>query len=343
MKLPEPKYSTVSLIYKHYESIKDEPRPHLGASLLGHPCDRKIWLSFRWAVRPEFLGRMLRLFKRGHDEEAKIISDLRAIGCDVRKTGRNQLRVEFGSHVAGNLDGIIESGVPESPKKRHVLEMKTHNKKSFEDLVKNGVEKSKPEHYVQMQIYMLGAEIDRALYVAVCKDDDNLHVERVRLDESFAKKYVDRGKKIAMANRMPEPMSGASASWYVCKMCDSYKFCWEERITKHVNCRTCAHSTPMQDSTWRCERHESDGIPIAFQLDGCESHVLHPDVVPYQLKDSPDKWTAIYLINGKDVANGEGDRGVYTSKEILANPKMCAAGDEFVEGVREEFGGRISG
>jgi hypothetical protein len=40
------------------------------------------------------------------------------------------------------IDGVV-LGVPESPHKPHLLEIKTHNEKSFNDLVKNGVAKSK--------------------------------------------------------------------------------------------------------------------------------------------------------------------------------------------------------
>jgi hypothetical protein len=98
----------------------------------------------------------------------------------------------------------------------------------------------------------------------------------------------------------------------------------------------------LRESHWRCERHDADGIPVEFQREGCESHVLHPDLVPWKLKDGIGDWTAVYEIDGKDVANGEGDARVYTSLEILANPSMCASGDPFVEAVRETFDGRIT-
>ena len=114
MKIPDSDHSIQTLIDKHHEGRAEKPRPHLGASTLGHPCDRWLWLSFRWAVQPEFPGRILRLFRRGHNEEATIISDLRAIGLDVRKVSA-QHRVDFGSHVSGSLDAIIDKGVPEAP------------------------------------------------------------------------------------------------------------------------------------------------------------------------------------------------------------------------------------
>lgn len=340
MKIPESEHNIESLIDKHHEGQAEVPRSHLGASTLGHPCDRWLWLSFRWAVQPSFPGRILRLFRRGREEEVNIINDLRAIGMDVRKVS-SQHRVDFGSHVSGSLDAIIDSGVPEAPKAKHIAEFKTASKKAFDALVKDGVEKSKPEHYVQMQVYMAGTKIDRALYLTVCKDDDRIHTERVKFDKAVATKAIERGKRIALADRMPEPIS-SDPSWYQCKFCDAHDFCHQSKTTKHVNCRTCAHATALQDSTWHCARWDAV-IPLDTQKEGCESHVLHPDLVPWQRKDGPDEWTAIYEINGVDLANGEGDANVYTSKELLANPAACAGGDPFVAELRKDFDGRIVG
>ncbi|MFN6301952.1 MAG: hypothetical protein ACK42H_07155 [Planctomycetota bacterium] len=340
MQIPESDHSVQALIDKYHESKADKPRPHLGASLLGHPCDRWLWLSFRWAVQPKFPGRILRLFRRGQNEEATIISDLRAIGVDVRRVSA-QHKVDFGSHVSGSLDAIIDKGVPEAPKAKHVAEFKTHSKKSFDALVKDGVEKSKPEHFVQMQVYMHGTQIDRALYVAVCKDDDRIYTERVKYDKETAEKYIRRGHYIALSDRMPPPIS-TDASWYQCKFCDAHKFCHEDKKTQFANCRTCAHATAKSDSTWHCARWD-DVIPLDAQRTGCESHVLHPDLVPWERKEGPDEWTAIYMINGKEVANGAPANGVYSSREILANPSECAAPGEMLSKLRQEFDGRIVG
>ena len=214
-----------------------------------------------------------------------------------------------------------ERGVPGAEKTRHVAEFKTHNAKSFADLVKNGVEKSKPEHFAQMQVYMLGTEIDRALYVAVCKDNDEIYTERVELNREFAEKAVERGKRIALADRMPEPIS-ADPSWFVCKFCDAHAFCHDKQPTKHVNCRTCAHSTAMEDSTWRCERHDADDIPLDFQRKGCDDHVLHPDLVPWRMEPHGDDGkNVVYWIENNPVVNGPDGR---TSREILENPTKCA-------------------
>jgi hypothetical protein len=287
----------------------------MGVSLLGHHCDRWLWINFRWAVVEDFDGRILRLFRRGHSEEDTIIKDLRSIGIDICSSQR---RVDFGNHVSGSLDGVIESGVPEAPKARHVAEFKTHSKKSFDDMVKNGVEKSKPMHFIQMQVYMHGTDINRALYLAVCKDDDRIYTERVKYDKKVADDAIIRGKRIAMSDRMPEPCS-ADPSWYQCKFCPAHSFCHKAEPTKRVNCRTCAHSTAMPDSTFRCERHDADAIPEDFQHEGCDDHILHPDMVPWVMEGSDDGHSVKWKIGDKWVVNGKGG---YKSSEILANAEV---------------------
>ena len=341
MELLPPQHSLLELIEQSHEARPQDWRDHMGASVLGHHCERWLWLSFRWAVREKFPGRIVRLFRRGQNEEAVVVSDLRAAGLDVRQTGSSQTMVDLGGHIGGSLDGIVESGVPEAPKTRHVLEIKTHSRKSFDALVKHGVEKEKPQHFVQMQCYMHGTGIKRALYVAVCKDDDRYHIERVKYDQEVAEKAIARGLRLVTADRIPPPIS-TDPSWWQCSYCPARPMCHGQQPTEEVNCRTCAHSTAVPDGTWRCERHDADGIPPEWQRTGCESHALHPDLVPWKQAGAVDKWTPIYMIHGKPVANGEGDANVFASREILSNPKACAENDQTLQSLREEFDARVT-
>lgn len=329
MKLPEPIHSLPSLIDQYHADRQSPPRGHMGVSLLGHHCDRYLWLAFRWAVQEKFDGRILRLFRRGHMEEDIIIRDLRAVGIDIRSSQR---KVSFGSHVSGSLDGVIEKGLPEAPKSRHVVEFKTHSQKSFDELVAKGVEKAKFQHFIQMQIYCHGTEINRALYVAVNKNTDELYTERVKYDREVAEKYIERGKRLALSDRLPEPLPGGSPEWYQCKWCPAYAFCWKAEPTKYANCRTCAHSTAMPDSTWRCERHEADGIPEEFQREGCDDHVIHPELVPWPMTPSDDGHCVWWNINGREVKNGTGG---FKSREIVANPSIC--GTELLSEIKSMF------
>ena len=155
MKIPDAQYSIPELVDQYHASKPEKPRAHLGASQLGHACDRWLWLSFRWAVANKFEGRVLRMFRRGQNEEATIKDDLQAIGIQF-KLGTAQERVDFGCHISGSMDDIALSGVPGAPSKKHVCEYKTHNKKSFEQVEDKGVERAKFDHFVQMQSYMHG-------------------------------------------------------------------------------------------------------------------------------------------------------------------------------------------
>jgi len=339
MKIPEPTNSIAALID---ESMPQEkPRPHLGCSLLGHHCERYLWLNFRWSVIEKFSGRMLRLFRRGQNEEDTVVSDLQRLGVTLQHTGADQYRVDFGSHVSGSIDGIITGGLPGKEKSQAILEIKTHSDKSFKDLKDKGVEKAKPQHFVQMMLYMKGTNLKRALYYAVNKNTDEIYTEWIHYDEDVANKYLERGKRIALSDRMPPPCS-TDSTWYQCRFCPAHSFCHETHLTKEVNCRTCALSTANGDSTWTCEKYQAT-IPVDAQREGCDGHVLHPELVPWQRLESTDQWKAVYMVDGKRVENGEADANVYGSKELVSNAAGCAMDDEFMKEAREVLGARVVG
>jgi len=127
---------------------------------------------------------------------------------------------------------------------------------------------------------------------------------------------------------MPPPIS-TDPTWYQCKFCPAHAFCHEKAPTKLANCRTCAHATPLADSTWRCERHNADGIPEDFQREGCDDHVLHPDLVPWQFEGSEDGLHVTWDIDGRKILNGPNG---YKSREIVANPG--AVGTAAVEEIK---------
>jgi hypothetical protein len=337
MKIPEAENSIESLVYKTYEQGQEPPRSHMGVSQLGHPCERFLWINFRWVVTEKFQGRILKLFARGHREEAFVVSDLRRSGINVEAIGENQSRVSFGSHVSGSADGIV-SLLPNGYTKKAVLECKTHSDKSFKDMVKNGLEKSKPMHWVQCHIYAYGLKLERILYYAVNKNDDSVYTEWVHLDKDLAQKYVTRGQRIALDDRMPPPLS-TDPSWFECKFCPAHAFCHKAETPKEFGCRSCAHATPKEDSTWRCEKHKADDIPLTFQRKGCESGTIHPDIVPWRYTANDD-YTVWHTPFG-DIANGKPDANVYSASEILANPQACATGE--TDKFRALFNARVVG
>lgn len=302
MKIPESERTTFYMVHQIFENEK--PRLHLGASMLGHPCDRHLWLSFRWAVAIVHTPRTRRIFRRGEREEEVIVSDLRKAGINVWECLHQQKFIDFGWHVGGSPDGLC-SGLPEAMRKVHILECKTHNDASFKDVEKHGVEKSKPMHFVQAQCYMYGKQVDRALYYAVNKNDDSLYLERLRLSKPVAEKAIERGQRITKDDRMPPPLS-TDRTWWQCKMCIHHGFCHVKKVPQ-VHCRTCAHMTVREHDIY-CERWQA-AIPPDAQYDGCRSHVIHPDMTDMHMEEV-DQWNCSYD------GNVNGENGL-SSNEIL--------------------------
>jgi len=282
-----------------------------------------------------FPGRVLRLFRRGHEEEINIVKDLRAIGMDIRATTSNQARVDFGNSVSGSMDGVIFSGVPEAPKTKHLAEFKTASDKKFKEFVDKGLEEANYQYFVQCQVYMQGAGLARALFLVVNKNDDQIYTERVRYDEAVATKYIKRGHRIVSTERIPEPLS-ADETWWQCRFCAGHDLCHGGAGTNEVNCRTCAHVTHTEGQ-WHCTRHD-DIIPTKFQYEGCDSHVMHPDLVAWKHKGGHGEWSAVYEVDGREFVNGED--GI-KSRELIANFNACF--DEEVQELKRAFNGEVVG
>jgi len=295
-KLPPPQNRTAAAIYAWYEARERLPendwrRPHLGASQIGDEnCLRHLWYSFHWAQAPGFEGRILRLFETGQREEERVIANLRAIGMRVEavdpSTGE-QWRVTFaGGHIGGGSDGAV-LGVIEAPKTWHLLEVKTSNERRFKELCKLGVREAQPGHYAQMQIYMLGLGLTRALYICVHKDTDTIYTERVPFDREYAEALI---RKAATVVDAPQPLSRISEdpAWHECKFCSHRPICHERQVGMiERNCRTCTSSATLPDGTWWCTHHDKI-LGLDEQRAGCDAHVFVPGLLPWDIVDADD-------------------------------------------------------
>lgn len=300
--IPPKPNGTVEAIYAAYEARQDEGwRAHLGASIIGTNCMRALWYSFHWATRISFSGRMLRLFQTGHKQEDRLVEDLRAIGVTVLEvdpeTGRQwQVRDESG-HFGGSKDGVA-IGIPEAPKTWHLCEFKTSNIKGFEKLKKEGVQKAKPLHHAQMQTYMHMGGLERALYLAVCKDTDELYAERISADPEEGKRLVAKAHSIINS---PTPLSRISndLNWFECKWCDHKAICHGEAFPER-NCRTCLHSTPVAEGRWHCGLHDMM-LTTTQQREGCGGHLFIPQLVPGAQVDADEHltWIEYRLTDGR--------------------------------------------
>lgn len=276
-KLPPQK--TIQLIDISYEEKPNPHRFHLGASIIGGPCYRAMYYTFRWAFRKKHSGQKLRLFERGQNEEEQFTKWLRSVGVEFYDVAHNgeQFRVSaVNGHFGGSLDGAGK-GFIEAPEKWHVVEFKTHSDKSFKELEKKGVEKAHPKHYAQMQMYMHLTGMERAFYLAVNKNDDELYQERIKYKKRLAENLLLKAESIIYSDVPPPKIGGPT--FYLCKpdWCDFHGVCHGD-IKPEKNCRTCQYSAPArvgESGTWECTHNGCEPIESKVTMfNGCEQYEL---------------------------------------------------------------------
>lgn len=262
----------IDRMYATYEKADAKPSIYLGrlgSSFIGAECSRQIWLEWRGFFRESFKGRMLRLFGTGHWQEDRIVADLRNAGFSVwdkQESGDQFQFVDETGHFITKMDGVIK-GVPYIEEQAHALEIKTHNDKSFKELVKKGVRESKPLHYAQVQITMALAKVSKTIYVALNKNDEQFDVIRIEEDTVEQKRLLDRVKTLVSARLRPAGISD-DASSFGCKFCDAKDVC-TKKVLPLKNCRTCEMCIPVEDGRWLCDLSKMT-LSMAEQKLACE-------------------------------------------------------------------------
>lgn len=301
---------TVSAIFDwHAKNRKSGHRPHLGGSQIGNPCSRALWYMFRWCDQAEFDGRMIRLFETGDLEEDRFVKELRAIGVTVWErdpdTGKQVRFTAHDGHFALSLDGVAE-GVPDAPKKPHIVEMKTANEKSFRATKSKGVKEAKPQYWAQVQVGMHLSGIHNCLFLMKNKNDDDLYGERIKYDPAEAMQLIAKAGEVIWSDKPPEKLSN-DPSFFGCKFCDYHAVCHRGRPPE-VNCRTCAHATPEKggDGAWSCAKGKVFG-------EVCKEHLFNPYAMALEVHDATADWVE-YVTSDGEIIRNEGN-----SQQIAAD------------------------
>lgn len=324
----------------------NKQRRYLGASSIGHECDKYLWLNFRGVTKPRFEPRMRRLLNRGDREEAVFVEELRGIGCEVwdvnPETGTQWAISSLGGHFAGHLDGIA-IGIPSAPKTPHELELKTMNDANFCKLQKSGVEIAQPKHYAQMQVYMGHMKLERGLYLAVNKDTDEVYVERVKFDAKAFHALELRAERIITS--IDAERCASRSEDFKCKFCDAHAICWGETGKMllideacPIDCRSCCHATANmhgEGARWDCGKGLTTTIGKPCN---CKFHIALPTFIP-ATPDSSDSENVTYMIEGHPFLNGPGE-GAFSTEELrVMTPETVV--DEDVQAAKKAFGGTI--
>ena len=232
------------------------PRTYLGASRLGHSCERALQFEFAGAPKGEpgketvwgtvspangadFSGQTLRIFAIGHQLEDLAIRWLRAAGIDLVTQKRDGGQFGFsvaGGRIRGHVDGIIADAPAAVGMRTPALwECKTMNAKNWRACVKDGVTVSKPVYAAQIAIYQAymepsvpGISAAPALFTAINKDTAELHHELVPFDADLAQRMSDRAVRILQATEAGEllPRIAANRDFFECRFCAHAERCW---------------------------------------------------------------------------------------------------------------------
>lgn len=213
-----------------------------------------------------------------------------------RATERGQGPRQWGfvghkGHYAGSCDGVIgglEKWLPDA-RGYGLLECKTSSEKNFTPLagVKgkwdfatrtftprqfnpkvHGLRHAKPDHYRQMQTYMLKLGLQWGLYCAVNKNTDEIYYEFVPLAPEVGARQDDIAQKIIDVDKPPEKR-WTDPTNFNCKVCEFAEICHYDGVPAR-NCRTCVFSEPVEGGQWRCRKFDGN-IPEAFQVEGCSN------------------------------------------------------------------------
>lgn len=292
--------------------MEDQPeREYIGASEIGHECERYLFLKFHRMTWPEkFEPRMLRLFNRGHREEFHFQAMLQGAGFKILESCEGQGGFKRG-FFAGHWDGRVERDG-----KTYTVEYKTHSDKSFKLLQLNDVREAKPIHYAQMMVYAKEQGADGAIYMAVNKNNDDLHIEVLPRDDEHACSMADRALNIGTTFKPPAKIA-KSITDFRCKFCSAKPVCHGVSAMR-IDCRNCAH----------VEKNSIDGVfscELGREMTPCDRHTFNPLSVAdiYGMKisnvDPVEKKITFMRKDGSDITIGGAD-GMH-SDELMA--ELC--------------------
>ena len=108
------------------------------------------------------------------------------------------------------------------------------------------------------------------LYVAINKNDDDLHFELVELDWKRAHDLSNKAQDIIEA-KFPPPRISNNPLYYACKFCHLSEIC-HNNAPVEVNCRSCKCCVPVENGEWKCTRFNAI-VPQEFIKKGCSYHV----------------------------------------------------------------------
>lgn len=239
--------------------LKQENRNYNGLSTIGEKCLRKLQFIHYDCLITTFSCRMIRLFGVGHTMEPKLRKELTQFLGIVFKGDQDEV-IGFAGHWKGHIDGLgiflRSSKFYTKDDDWFLMEYKTHNEKSFTELKKDGVKKSKPMHYGQVTSYMGYKKINKTMYVGYNKNTSEIYLEWITFDESDFRDNKRKESEVVLADTLLPRIGNDSPMWHECKLCDAIGVCFG-KTPMNKSCKNCEHVDIHDGGLWTCGKGET--------------------------------------------------------------------------------------
>ena len=112
-------------------------------------------------------------------------------------------------------------------------------------------------------------KLKRCLWIVINKNDDDIHIERIRYNKDHAEDLLRKADMVLMS--ATPPRRPFIRTFFECKFCSARGVCWDG-VPVEKNCRTCVHSGIEHEAKWSCQHNDGAEIPVDFQRKGCDEY-----------------------------------------------------------------------
>lgn len=232
----DPTLLAIKDILEKAEGLK-ERRGYLGASGIGHPCERQVWYQYNGYPYEPMGIKGIYAVEDGHRSEELLASRLKLVpGVQLATLDENGNQFgfsKFDGKFKGHIDGLI-IGLLQAPKTAHIWEAKSVNEKKFGELQKliekfgekNALKEWDYIFYIQSQIYMGEFDLDRHYLTACTPGGRDIISVRTEFDRNIYKATLSKAERIINAKNPPE-RAFHSKTWKDCRWCKFAEECWK--------------------------------------------------------------------------------------------------------------------
>ena len=173
-------------------------------SMLGNPCDRYLYLAYNGKLGDQVIGaKTARIFDAGGSLEIRMKKYFERVGIFL--ASEQPVRIN-NPPISGRYDFMLKH----EEYGRVILELKSINDNGFKALI----DTPKPEHLVQLQIYLNLASVENGVVLYENKNDQTLKAFKVIKNTDTWNSILERC--IRIQNMLPLDMPTQCTGEFFC-------------------------------------------------------------------------------------------------------------------------------